>query len=45
LTKIGEYGFLTVEIDICFSDYERMSSFGADPERPPSPHLKEGEII
>jgi hypothetical protein len=44
LTKIGEYGFLTVEINICFSDYERIFTFGADPERPPGSQIKEGEI-
>jgi hypothetical protein len=45
LTKIGEYDLLNGEIDICFLAYERVISFGADPERPPGPQFKEGEII
>jgi hypothetical protein len=45
LTKTGECGFVSAEIDICFSAYERIFSFGGDSERQPIPHLKQGEII
>jgi hypothetical protein len=45
LTKTGEYGFVNAEIDICFSAYERIFSFGGDSERLPGLQLKEGGII
>jgi hypothetical protein len=44
LTKTGEYGFLDTKIETCFLAYEKDISIGADPERPPNTHLKEGEI-
>jgi hypothetical protein len=45
LTKTEECGFVTEEIDICFSAYERIISFGGDSERLPGLQLKEGGII